>query len=87
MLFPSLDQTFGGQFENTFRYNPAARWKSVHSKVGEFGPSNPRLDLPVFSVVTKKIAYFRQQIAESQEKQQTFQKLVDENRKLDSNVC
>lgn len=28
-----------------------------------------------------------QQIAESQEKQQNFQKLVDDNRKLDSNVC
>lgn len=30
---------------------------------------------------------FQQQIAESQEKQLNFQKLVDENRKLDSNVC
>lgn len=31
--------------------------------------------------------FFQQQIAESQEKQLNFQKLVDENRKLDSNVC
>lgn len=26
-------------------------------------------------------------MAESQEKEQNFQKLMDENRKLDSNVC
>lgn len=45
------------------------------------------LNVNDFFFAKKTYPIVSQQIVESQEKQQNFQKLVDENRKLDSNVC